>query len=133
MNNNRPCGCAKPAITQEPACGCTNPVMYQEPARGCANPSRSHPGCGCNGSMGPAANPCGCNPMQVIECSKGASIPCCTAPSCVDSMPLSMAYVPMQKWQYVVNACEGLRHGTIFKELVLPFNCTRCNAGRRCD
>lgn len=39
----------------------------------------------------------------------------------VDNLPLAMAYVPMQKWRDVSDACEGLKHGTIFQELVLPY------------
>ncbi|MDO4555062.1 MAG: spore coat associated protein CotJA [Lachnospiraceae bacterium] len=34
---------------------------------------------------------------------------------------LAMAYVPFQKWQNVYQPDEGLRAGTIFKDLNLPF------------
>lgn len=34
---------------------------------------------------------------------------------------LAMAYVPWQKWQNVMDSCNALKHGTIFEELVLPF------------
>ena len=34
---------------------------------------------------------------------------------------LAMAYVPWQKWQNVMDGCSVLKHGTIFEELVLPF------------
>lgn len=51
---------------------------------------------------------------------------------------LAMAYVPWQKFDNVMDAGNGLAHGTIFKDLVLPFygtkaacsNCNTCN-GRR--
>lgn len=41
--------------------------------------------------------------------------------NCIDSLPLAMAYVPMQKFRNVFEACEGLSNGTIFEELVLPY------------
>lgn len=46
---------------------------------------------------------------------------------------LAMAYVPWQKWQQVMDGRDGLAHGTIFKELVLPFYCASvtCNGCRR--
>ena len=34
---------------------------------------------------------------------------------------LAMAYVPWQTWQNVMDGCGGLKHGTIFEDLVLPF------------
>ena len=34
---------------------------------------------------------------------------------------LAMAYVPWQKWQNVMDGCSALKHGTIFEDLVLPF------------
>lgn len=50
---------------------------------------------------------------------------------CIDSLPLAMAYVPMQKWRNVFEACEGLAHGTIFEELVLPYYTEREICGMR--
>ena len=41
--------------------------------------------------------------------------------SCVDSLPLAMAYVPMQKWRDIYDIDVGFSRGTIFKELDLPF------------
>ncbi len=38
---------------------------------------------------------------------------------------LAMAYVPWQKWQNVMDGCSGLKSGTIFEELVLPFEGVR--------
>lgn len=40
---------------------------------------------------------------------------------CIDSMPLAMAYVPMQRWENVCDAPSGLAQGTIFKDLVMPY------------
>ena len=36
-------------------------------------------------------------------------------------MPLAMAYVPWQQWQNVYECSKGLEHGSIFEELILPF------------
>lgn len=41
--------------------------------------------------------------------------------SCIDNMPLAMAYVPMQRWKTVYNNDVALTRGTIFPELDLPF------------
>ncbi len=38
---------------------------------------------------------------------------------------LAMAYVPWQTWQHVMDGCNGLKHGSIFEELILPFEGTR--------
>lgn len=40
---------------------------------------------------------------------------------CLDELPLAIAYVPWQKWQNVMCAKDGIGHGTIFAELVMPF------------
>lgn len=40
--------------------------------------------------------------------------------------PLAMAYVPMQKFTNLYNAADGLRAGTIFKDLDLPFKGGKC-------
>lgn len=42
-------------------------------------------------------------------------------PSHGGSKSLAMAYVPWQKWQNVMDGCNGLKNGTIFEDLVLPF------------
>ena len=41
--------------------------------------------------------------------------------SCIDNMPLAMAYVPMQRWKNVYSNDVALTRGTIFPELDLPF------------
>jgi len=41
--------------------------------------------------------------------------------TCIDNMPLAMAYVPMQRWKNVYNNDVALTRGTIFPELDLPF------------
>lgn len=51
------------------------------------------------------------------------------------SLPLAMAYVPMQHWKGVYSLQEGLSRGTIFPELDLPFEgrtiLSERNNGRR--
>ncbi len=56
-----------------------------------------------------------------------------TFASCIDSLPLAMAYVPMQKWRNVFDACQGLEHGTIFEELVKPWYGDKNMCGMRGD
>ncbi len=46
---------------------------------------------------------------------------CNTQASCIDSLPLAMAYVPRQKWTTTYEPDVGLDNGTIFPELNLPF------------
>ena len=41
--------------------------------------------------------------------------------SCLDSLPLAMAYVPMQKWGELYTPSVALDRGTMFPELDLPF------------
>ncbi len=41
--------------------------------------------------------------------------------SCVNSLPLAMAYVPMQKWQKLYEPEMSLMRGTMFAELDKPF------------
>ena len=49
---------------------------------------------------------------------------------CLDELPLGIAYVPWQKWKNVMCPKDGMEHGTIFADLVLPFY--GCNyRGRR--
>ena len=40
---------------------------------------------------------------------------------CLDSLPLAMAYVPMQKWADTYAPATAIDRGTIFLELDLPF------------
>ena len=41
--------------------------------------------------------------------------------SCLNDLPLAMAYVPMQKWDSVYEMGDGFYAGTIFPALNLPF------------
>lgn len=45
----------------------------------------------------------------------------CIQANCIDSLPLAMAYVPMQKWTTTYGPDAGFSNGTIFPELNLPF------------
>lgn len=38
-----------------------------------------------------------------------------------DSLPVGMTYVPMQPWEEIFELDKGLRAGTIFPSLRLPF------------
>lgn len=45
----------------------------------------------------------------------------------IDNLPLAMAYVPWQKFRNLFpNEFESLKHGTIFKELYLPWTGRSC-------
>lgn len=44
----------------------------------------------------------------------------------LNSLPLSMAYVPWQRWQNLYKPEEGLSNGTIFQEVNLPFTGGGC-------
>lgn len=59
----------------------------------------------------PYMNSCGCDQP---------SMPVAPMPH-KDHKSLAMAYVPWQKWQNVMDGCNGLKHGTIFEDLVLSF------------
>ncbi len=39
----------------------------------------------------------------------------------MEDFPLAMAYVPWQQWQNVYDGANGLERGTIFGELIFPF------------
>ena len=47
---------------------------------------------------------------------------------CIDTLPLTMAYVPMQSWGQVYDLETGLQKGTIFPDLYKPFYGARRNS-----
>ena len=52
----------------------------------------------------------------------GCQRPCdTTCPTEVPAPSLAMVYSPRQCWQSLLDPAVGLKHGTIFAELVLPF------------
>ena len=79
------------------------------------------------GNMHPeASTPC---PISDRIASEIKDARCITTPvpeSCVDTYPIAMAYVPMQKWQELYDPASGLHRGTIFRELDLEWYPTNC-------
>lgn len=64
-----------------------------------------------------------CQPQRESSCQE-KEIVCCNDKGSYDElrgMPLAMAYVPWQKWCNIYEADKGFCHGTIFKELNMPF------------
>ncbi len=59
--------------------------------------------------------------------SAGDSYPSGNCPTTVNAPSLSMVYSPKQCWQNVFEPMDGLLHGSIFAELVLPLEVGRCN------
>lgn len=49
-----------------------------------------------------------------------------TRPGCLERYPVAMGYVPWQQWQETYCLERGLRRGTIFPDLDLPFVMGRC-------
>lgn len=49
--------------------------------------------------------------------------------SSVDELPLAMAYIPWQQWRSVLCADKALACGTIFEELIMPFQHAAINCG----
>lgn len=41
--------------------------------------------------------------------------------ACLNSLPLAMAYVPLQKWEDIYDTKMALERGTIFRALDKPF------------
>lgn len=72
---------------------------------------------------------CPCR-TAVMNDSPLASRPC-GGGNCIDSLPLAMAYVPMQEWRELFCPEEALANGTLFKELIFPWYPTNCK-GREC-
>lgn len=56
---------------------------------------------------------------------------CCIDPDCINTFPLVMAYVPMQVFRNLYDPDSALCHGTIFRELDLPFYPASGNSMRR--
>lgn len=56
---------------------------------------------------------------------------CCIDPDCINSFPLVMSYTPMQVFRNLYDPDSGLCHGTVFRELDLPFYGANGNSARR--
>ncbi len=71
------------------------------------------------------------NPNYMNSCGCDNVSPVVTMP-CKQPKSLAMAYVPWQSWQNVMDGCAGLKHGTIFEELVMPFEGVKAACGGNC-
>ena len=61
----------------------------------------------------------------------GCQRPCDTScPTEIAAPALAMVYCPRQCWRKLFDPEEGLRHGTIFGELVLPFEAAPKKGGK---
>lgn len=60
-----------------------------------------------------------CNQTRYNKCNSGMKPSCME--SSMDTFPLAMAYVPMQRFTSVYELNEALKYGTIFPELNKPF------------
>ena len=61
----------------------------------------------------------------------GCQKPCNTScPTELHAPALAMVYSPRQCWRKLLDPAEGLKHGTIFAELVLPFEAVAQKGGK---
>lgn len=84
---------------------------------------------GCGYMPAETSHPCPISPKTAYETRSITGSPCTTTPvseGCVDTYPIAMAYVPMQKWQELYDPASGLSRGTIFRELDLEWYPTNC-------
>lgn len=76
--------------------------------------------CGCGPYSDILVDPLMAEPLDMGSCmAKGMENGAIAA--CVDSLPLTMAYMPMQRLNTVYEPEEGLNRGTIFPELDKPW------------
>ncbi len=81
----------------------------------------------CNGNKPSCSNnvpPCS-GMMQ--RNSAGDNYPTGNCPTTLEAPSLAMVYSPKQCWQNVFEPMDGLLHGSIFAELVLPLEVGKCN------
>ena len=50
-------------------------------------------------------------------------------PTHIHAPSLAMAYAPRQCWQNLLDPVSGLKEGSIFAELILPFEAGHCQKG----
>ena len=72
-----------------------------------------------NNGKGQCENNCLTNKSNCLSCKNMQYMQNC---QCLNDLPLAIAYVPWQKWKNVMCAKDGIEHGTIFADLVLPFH-----------
>lgn len=64
---------------------------------------------------------CGCGVTPIADAISGECDKRDYMDKYIDKLPLAMAYVPFQKWRKVYDASKGFMCGTIFEELVMPW------------
>ena len=80
---------------------------------------------------------CGCaEGTELYSHGRSTTYPVCTTipvvTGCVDEeYRIAMAYVPMQEWKELYDTASGFSHGTIFRELDLPWYPTCCRKETR--
>ena len=67
---------------------------------------------------------CGCEERETRERSAMPDCNACPDPPSPTMPSLAMVYSPVQAWQGILSPDEGLRHGSIFSELILPLEAT---------
>lgn len=69
--------------------------------------------------------PCCCDSATVHE--NDATEECCRGKSCViDGAPLGMVYAQMQDFSDLLPEDTALYHGSLFKNLIFPFEASSC-------
>ncbi|MGN0298946.1 MAG: spore coat associated protein CotJA [Lachnospiraceae bacterium] len=91
---------------------------------------RGRSSCGCNQNMQrPVRSP---KPSCESEPRRNCSQKCERMPAdrmLLDELPLGMTYVPMQRFENLYSAEQGLQAGTIFQDLDFPFLVGICARG----
>ena len=59
------------------------------------------------------------------SCRYEPTVKCPDSKYGLDGYPLAMVYAPVQEWTQLYCESEGLKRGTIFKQLDLPLEVTR--------
>ena len=131
---NNSCGCVRSTenTTHNSNCGCerSSERTTRNSTCGCERNSRSSENSTCNSC---STNRSGNVSRSTRNCPNTV---CTTIPveeGCVDEYPIAMAYVPMQQWRELYDPMSGISHGTIFRELDLPWYPTNCGKnGNNC-
>ncbi len=93
--------------------------------------------CGCSNTPPETSVSCPITENTALNMRSATHTPACTTypiqEGCVDSYPVVMAYVPMQKWQELYDPASALHRGTIFRELDLEWYPTNCRKDCRND
>lgn len=81
-----------------------------------------HPAVSCRNAPNPACASGNARSESIPEnsCECGCDDDCAKK-NCLSSYPLAMSYTPDQEWRNLFEIEEALCHGTIFRELELPF------------